>query len=58
MVKQLPTDKVHAFITSRVHYSNWLLAGAPKSTTEKLQRLMNAAARLVTNTWKFDRGLT
>ena len=49
---------VHAFITSRVDYSNCLLAGAPKSTIEKLQRVMNAAARLTTNTRKFDRGLT
>ena len=35
-----------------------LLAGAPKSTTEKLQRIINAAAQLVTNIRKFDRGLT
>jgi len=49
---------VYAFITSCVDYSNCPLAGAPKSTTEKLQRVMNAAARLLTNTQKFDRGLT
>ena len=34
------------------------LAGAPKATTDKLQRLLNAAARLVTDTSKIDRGLT
>jgi len=32
-------------------------AGAPKMTTDKLQRVMNAAARVVTNTQKFDHGL-
>ena len=46
-------------LSQRFHYhSNCLLAGAPKSTTEKLQRVMNAAARLINNTRKFDRGLT
>ena len=35
-----------------------LLAGAPKTTTDKLQRVMNAAARVVTNTKKFDHGLS
>jgi len=45
---------VHAFVTSRIDYCNVLLAGAPKATTDKLQRLLNAAARLVSNTRKFD----
>ena len=36
---------VHAFVTSRVDYCNAILAGASKSTTDKLQRVMNAAAR-------------
>jgi len=35
-----------------------LLAGAPKATTDKLQRLLNAAARLLSGTKKFDRGLS
>ena len=35
---------VHAFVTSRVDYCNTLLAGAPKVTTDKLQRVLNAAA--------------
>ena len=36
------------------------LAGAPKAkpTTDKLQRLLNAAARLVSDATKFDRGLS
>jgi len=46
---------VHAFVTSRVDYCNCLLAGATK---DKLQLLMNAAARVVSDTHKCDRGLT
>jgi len=49
---------VHAFITSRINYCNVLLAGAPKATTNKLQRLLNAAACLLIGTKKFDRGLS
>ena len=37
---------------------NVLLAGAPKATTDKLQRLLNAAARFLSGTKKFDRGLS
>jgi len=43
---------------SRVDYCNLLLAGAPKSVTDKLQRVMNAAARVVSGMKKYDRGLT
>jgi len=49
---------VHAFIVSRVDYSNAVCAGSPKSTTDTLQRVLNAAARLVTNTHKYDHGLS
>ena len=49
---------VHAFVTSRIDYCNVLLAGAPKATTDKLQRLLNAAARLLSGTKKIDRGLS
>ena len=49
---------VHAFVTSRMDYCNAVLAGSPKSTTDTLQRVLNAAARLVTNTHKYDRGLS
>jgi len=41
---------VHAFVTSRVHYCNAVLAGLPKSTTDTLQHVLNAAARFVSNT--------
>jgi len=49
---------VHAFVTSRIDYCNGLLANAPSVWTDKLQRVLNAAARVITNTQKFDRGLT
>ena len=49
---------VHAFVTSRVDYCSLLLVGAPKSVTDKLQRVMNAAARVVSGTKKYDCGLT
>jgi len=49
---------VRAFVTSRVDYCNAVLAGSPKSTTDILQRVLNAAARLVSNTHKYDRGLS
>ena len=37
---------------------NTVLAGSPKTITDRLQRLLNAAARVVSDTGKFDRGLT
>ena len=42
---------------SRIDCCNAVLAGAPKATTNKLQRVMNAAARVASGTRKFDRGL-
>ena len=49
---------VHAFVTSRVDQCNAILAGATKSVTDTLQRVMNATARIVSDTRKFDHGLT
>jgi len=49
---------VHAFVTSCIDYCNALYAGAPKTVTDKLQRVLNAAARVVSDTRKFDRSLT
>ena len=49
---------VHVFVMSRVDYCNAVLAGAPNSVTNKLQRVLNAAARVVSGTRKYDRGLT
>ena len=49
---------VHTFVTSRVDYCNCLLAEATKASIDKLQCVMNAAARVVSDTHRFDRGLT
>ena len=49
---------VHAFIASCMDYCNAILARSPVSMTDKLQRLMNAAARLVIGIHKFDHGLS
>jgi hypothetical protein len=49
---------VHAFVTSRIDYCNSLLAEAPRATTDKLQRVLNAAARVVSGTRKYDHGLS
>jgi len=49
---------VHAFITSRIDGCNTVLAGSPRTITDRLQRLLNAAACVVSDTGKFDRGLT
>ena len=46
---------VNLFVASRIDYCNAVLAGAPKATTNKLQRVLNAAARVVSGTHKFDR---
>ena len=55
---ELAATLVHDFMTSRVDYCNFLLARTPKTVTDKLQRVMNTAARVVSGTWKYDRGLT
>ena len=43
---------IHAFITSRLDYCNSLLYGVPKYLLQKLQRVQNTAARLLTDTKK------
>ena len=44
---------VHAFMTSRVDYCNSLLYGLPNCQLHKLQRVLNASARLVCNVPRF-----
>ena len=48
---------VYTVVNSRIDYCNTVLTGAPRTVTDKLQRVLNAAARVVTGTRKFDRGL-
>ena len=45
---------VHAFVTSKFDYLNSLLYGLPDKLIYKLERVQNAAARLVTRTTKYD----
>jgi len=51
-------EQVHAFVTSRVDYCNSVLSSASKKVMDKLQHVQNAAARLVTGTRKYERGLS
>jgi len=41
---------VHAFIASRVDYCNTVLAASPRTITDRIQRVLNAAARVVSGT--------
>ena len=45
---------VHAFVSSKLDYCNALLVGLPNVLTDKLQKALNTAARIVTNTRKYD----
>ena len=45
---------VHAFITSRVDYCNSLFTGLPDMLLRKLQSVLNASARLISGTRKYD----
>ena len=45
---------VHAFVTTRLDYLNSLLYGMPDYTIKRLQKLLNAAARIITNLGKYD----
>ena len=45
---------VHAFLTIHLDYCNGLLFGLPKAKIAKLQRVQNAAARLILGITKFS----
>jgi hypothetical protein len=45
--QELVTQLVHSFVLSRLDYGNSVLAGLPKSSIMPLQRVQNAAARLI-----------
>ena len=44
---------VHTLVMGRVDYCNSLLYGLPRNNINKLQRVQNMAARLITNTPRF-----
>jgi len=48
---------VYTVVNSRIDYCNTVLAGAPRTVTDKLQHVLNVAARIVTGTLKCDQGL-
>ena len=54
----LPRDKLetvlYVFVTSRIDYSNRVLYGLPDYEIAKLQRVQNAAARLLMSCKKYD----
>lgn len=45
---------VHAFVTSKLDHCNSILFGLPLSVTDKLQSVLNSAARLVTLTRRHE----
>ena len=45
---------VHAHVLSRLDFCNGILFGLPDNEIQKLQRVQNAAARLVTRAKKYD----
>ena len=48
------TSVVHAYITSRLDYCNALYIGLPNNQIERLQRIQNTAARIVSKCPKYD----
>ena len=58
-IRKFPTVQstktpVHAFISSHLDYSNALLYGLPKYQLDRLQKVQNAAARVIFQISKFD----
>ena len=45
---------IHAFVTSHLDYCNSLLSGLPKYQPDRLQKVLNAAARVVCIVPKFN----
>ncbi len=45
---------VHAFVTSRIDFHNSLLYGLPQSLLNKVQKVQNAAARIISRQGRYD----
>ena len=52
--KKLFETVIHAFVTTRLDYCNALYMGATQASIARLQLVQNAAARLLTNSRKYD----
>ena len=49
---------IHAYVTSKFDSNNSLLSGVPQTLLTKLQRIQNAAAKVITRKKKSDTNLT
>ena len=45
---------LHALVTSRLNYGNALVYGLPQMALQRLQKVQNCAARLITRTRKYE----
>ena len=45
---------IHAFVTSKLDLNNAILYGCPKQSLDKLQRVLNAAAKVILGAPKYD----
>jgi len=53
---EVTTQLVLALVTCRLDYCNSVLASLPQSTVEPLQRVQNAASRMIFNLGRHDKG--
>ena len=54
MTEESRKTLVHALVTSRLYYRNALLYGLPQTVLQRLQKVQNCAARLITRTRKHE----
>ena len=54
MTQEAVVTVVHAFVTSRIDYCNSLLHGISAYNINRIQRIQNSAARIITNSRKYD----
>lgn len=54
LTMEATTSLVHAFVTSRIDFCNSLLYGMPNTLINKVQRIQNSAARVVTGASKYE----